>query len=336
MKIFYTYSPEKDPSLFSRAVLSFTANPNHELVVLCSVDSESEANDFASALFTSFGDVDVIAKSVPSPKRAAEYLYFESRIISSLHVKYPNLGAALFLGRDDVPTSDGWCNTIQNLILSSGKALTGYAKPYRGGVLYPDSLLTNGFFNTFLTPKFTHSTTHLRHSIRHEAVHHGSIITDELIPLSGSPCEVSKSDSDKLAESRDNLKAMKAKVEETKVKAASAHDKTRNLAKARQPTERSMVQPKPPEGTVTTFGVAFTENEKITFTDGLGRSPDDDTVHPEEATISDITLVETPVDVPVEVPVVEEVKPPVKKVAKKAPTKRAKRKPSKKATKKSK
>lgn len=330
MKIFYTYSPEKDPSSFSDAVSKFSANPNHELVVLCSTDSEAEANDFASSLYESFGSVEIVAKSFASPKKLSEYAYFESRIISSLFVKYPNLGAALFLGRDDIPTTDGWANSIQNLILSSGKPLTGYGKPYRGGVLYPDSLLTNGFFASFTTPKFTHSTTNFRAGMRHEAIHHGVVITDDLIPLSGKPCAISESEESSLVKSREKLQAIKDKVEETKKKAVEIHDQARNGASRREATERAMVQPAPPAGTVTTFGPAFAEDEKISFSGGFNQSG-------EVAEVKEVVeVVEPPVEEIPDTPPAPIVDKPVVKAVKKQATKKARKTTAKKAAKKSK
>jgi len=265
MKVFYTYSPEKNPDVFFRAVSSFSSNANHDLTILCSTDSEAEALDFAASLYEFFSDVDVIAKSFPSPKKESEYGYFESRIVSSLYVKFPNLGPALFLGRNDVPTADGWCNTISNLILSSGKALTGYGKPYRNGMLYPDSLLTNGFFNTFQLPRSFHSSTYFRAAMRFEAIHDGVTITDDIIPLSCKPCEISKADADKLAESRNQLAEIKAAAKAKRDKAVTNYDDARQSAGRRVPTERALIQPAPPQGSVTTFGPAFAEKEKIDF-----------------------------------------------------------------------
>jgi hypothetical protein len=147
-----------------------------------------------------------------------------------------------------------------------------------------------------------------------------------------------------LAKSREKLQAIKDKVEETKKKAVELHDQARNGASRREATERAMVQPAPPEGTVTTFGPSFAENEKISFSDGLGRAADDDTAPPEEVTATEPKSVISlpPVEASVEVPEVEAVislppvKPPIKKAAKKTATKRAKRAPAKKAPKKSK
>ena len=175
-------------------------------------------------------------------------------------------------------------------------------------------------------PKFTHSSTYMRAGMRFEAFNLGSVLTDDLIPLTGKPAVLTPEEIIQLEASRANAAETKKKSTITRVAAKTAHEIARNGASRREPNARSMVQPKPPEGTVTTFGRTFAENEKIPFPEVV------DLPAPTEV---EATTVEAPEESTPTVETEAPPKPPTK-IAKKQAAKQARKAPAKKAAKKSK
>lgn len=214
MQIVYLYTPTGNHEEFKSSVLSFDPSTYHDLWVFSSHGSRPDAEAFFVELEGCFRSVTIIGHSINDPMGNDEYAKFESRIMSGSYTRV-GIGPTLFLCRNEVPTANGWADTIESFIHSHNKPLIGYAFIKDGGIYFPGSLLTNNYYNTFTTSKFYSPTESFRDRQRYEAIGSSTVLFGDVIPLSGKSFDDAKAEVSELVSSREKL------VKSTTAKAAA-------------------------------------------------------------------------------------------------------------------